>query len=82
MQEVDDLRNRAEGGKPHFVRVAFSKGLQPPDDLTDADAIMDWLDERGVISMEWHKIKQLMERAMQLEAKAGKREDEIDLDVS
>lgn len=79
---MDDLRNRAEGGKPHFVRVAFSKGLQPPDDLTDADGIMDWLDERGVIGMEWNKIKQLMERARQLEAKAGKKEDEIDLDVS
>lgn len=43
---------------------------------------MDWLDERGVISMEWHKIKQLMQRATQLEAGAGKKEEEIDLDLS
>lgn len=36
---------------------------------------MDWLDERGIINMEWHKIKEMMESARHLEANAKRGED-------
>ncbi len=58
-----------------FVRVAYAGGKEPPDDLSDADGIMNWLDERGVIGMEWQKIKEMMETARNLEV-AAKRGDE------
>lgn len=59
--------------------MAFSKGKKPPSDLTDADGIMAWLDERGVIDMEWQSIKQLMESARNLEMGAKKGEDDVDV---
>ena len=77
-REVDGLRvkkTREHG----FVRVAFGKGKQPPEDLTDADGIMAWLDERGIIDMEWHSIKQLMESARNLEMAAKKGGDALDI---
>ncbi|KAI0928526.1 hypothetical protein AcW1_005745 [Taiwanofungus camphoratus] len=70
-QEVDVLRDSTRG----FVRVAYARGKQPPADLSDADGIMDWLDERGIINMEWHKIKEMMESARHLEANAKRGED-------
>ncbi|OBZ75568.1 Uncharacterized protein C17H9.06c [Grifola frondosa] len=69
--EVNTLRNGAAGRG--FVRVAYEK--QPPDDLTDADGIMDWLDERGIINGEWQKIKQMMESARHLEMRKGEDVD-------
>ena len=59
-----------------FVRVAYAGGLKPPDDLTDADAIMNWLDERGVIAAEWQKIKEMMENAQHLEIAMKRGDDE------
>ncbi|KAI0054104.1 hypothetical protein FA95DRAFT_1551909 [Auriscalpium vulgare] len=79
LAEVDQLRQPLGPGKRSFVRVAFAKGLQPPEDLSDADGIMDWLDERGRIHDEWQKVRDLMQRASNLEAT---KEDDIDLDVS
>ncbi|EIN07339.1 hypothetical protein PUNSTDRAFT_89577 [Punctularia strigosozonata HHB-11173 SS5] len=58
-----------------FVTVAFAGGLKPPDDLSDADAIMDWLDQRHIISMEWQKLKQMMDSARNLEIAAKKGDD-------
>jgi hypothetical protein len=57
------------------VKVAFAKGLQPPENLDDADGIMDWLDQRGVIEREWQRLRQMMERARKLEI-ASKRGEE------
>lgn len=76
MREIDELR--ASEGKRGFVRVAFAKGIKPPEDLTDADGIMDWLDQRGIIDMEWRTIRDLMESARNLEM-AAKRGDDNDL---
>ena len=73
---MDELRSRS-GRKRVFVRVAYAGGLKPPDDLTDADAIMNWLDERGIISNEWREIKDMMENATGLET-ASKRGDNDD----
>ena len=68
------MKQRNEGARV-FVRVAYAGGKKPPEDLTDADAIMTWLDERGVIAEEWQKIKEMMELAEHLEIMA-KRGDE------
>ncbi|KAI0362212.1 hypothetical protein OH77DRAFT_1416437 [Trametes cingulata] len=75
--EVEGLKARREGRS--FVRVAYAAGKQPPEDLTDADAIMDWLDERQVINLQWHEIKNMMESARHLEVKGG-RGGEFDSD--
>ena len=74
------LRDEVESLKPgqedrSFVRVAYAKGKQPPSDLSDADAIMDWLDERQVINIQWQEIKTMMEDARHLEVKGAKGDD-------
>jgi hypothetical protein len=61
------------------VFIPASNGPAPPDDLDDADGMMDWLDGRGIISAQWAKIKEMMERAHKLEAKGRGTEDEIEL---
>lgn len=71
-REFESLRNNKSRG---FVRVAFAGGLRPPDDLGDADGIMDWLDQRGVIESEWQKIQTLMESGRNLEARAKRGEE-------
>ncbi len=60
-----------------FVRVAYAGGVKPPNDLSDADGIMTWLDERGIIAMEYQKINHMMESATHLEV-ASKRGDQDD----
>ena len=69
---MDELRR---GSK--FVRVGYYKGLLPPADLTDADGIMDWLDQRGFVKLEWEKIRELMESSSNLDA----RRDGDDVDT-
>jgi len=56
------------------VKVAFARGVRPPEDLDDGDGIMDWLDERGIVAMAWTEMKQMMERARRLES-MGQKED-------
>ncbi|KAI0636876.1 hypothetical protein C8Q77DRAFT_1094995 [Trametes polyzona] len=75
--EVEGLKANREGRS--FVRVAYAAGKQPPEDLKDADAIMDWLDERQVINLQWHEIKTMMDSARHLEVKVG-RGGELDSD--
>jgi hypothetical protein len=74
---VEELRS--SNGARGFVRVAFAKGLKPPKDLTDADGIMGWLDQRGIIDMEWQTIRELMESARNLEMAAKRGEDKVDI---
>ncbi|OCH94983.1 hypothetical protein OBBRIDRAFT_884303 [Obba rivulosa] len=76
-REVEDLHARVESRG--FVRVSHAKGKRPPDDLSDADGIMEWLDDRGIIDLEWRNIKQMMDSARNLEMRAKKGEDEDDL---
>ena len=47
--------------------------MRPPEDVEDGDGVMDWLDERGMIAMAWTEMKQMMERARNLES-IGQRE--------
>ncbi|CCM02373.1 uncharacterized protein FIBRA_04468 [Fibroporia radiculosa] len=72
--EIDSLR---DGNANGFVRVAYAGSMKPPEDLSDADAIMEWLDSRGVINFEWLKIKEMMESARNLESRARKGEDDL-----
>ncbi|KAI6022694.1 hypothetical protein EDC04DRAFT_2727848 [Pisolithus marmoratus] len=60
----------------NFVQVAYVGSILPPEDLKNADKFMEWLDQRGVIDMEWKKIRQMMESARNLEFSA--RRGEID----
>lgn len=73
MNEVEELENAGRG----FVKVAYAGGAEPPDDISDADQVMEWLDQRGFIGYEWQKVKDLMSRATNLEAdvKRGKQDD-------
>ena len=72
-EEVDQLRATKSGRS--FVQVAYAKGKQPPEDLTDADGIMEWLDERQVINLQWHEIKTMMDDARHLEVRGSRRDD-------
>ena len=64
-----------------YDRVAYAKGLPPPEDTSNPDDIMEWLDQRGTVSAEWHKLRELLERASNLDTSAGKREEDINLDM-
>jgi len=61
---MEELRSSLDGG---FHRIAYSHGIEPPDDLSDADAICEWLDQRQIIDREWQKLESLMESAHRLE---------------
>ncbi|KAF8654110.1 hypothetical protein AX16_003643 [Volvariella volvacea WC 439] len=76
-QEVDDLHTR-EQGKGLFL-INYAGNRPPPKDLTDADAIYEWLDGRRITDMEWQRIKDMMQRAENLDAMA-KRGDDLDSD--
>ena len=41
------------------------------NNLTDADGICDWLDERGIINREWHRMKTIIDSAHRLESLKG-----------
>jgi len=64
-----------------YVRLAYAKDLPPPVDTSNPDDVMEWLDQRGTISSEWQKLRELLDRASNLDASAGKREDDINLDL-
>ena len=42
---------------------------------------MEWLDQRGAVSAEWQKLRELLERASNLDASTGKKEEDINLDM-
>ncbi|EJD06032.1 uncharacterized protein FOMMEDRAFT_166326 [Fomitiporia mediterranea MF3/22] len=73
LREVEELSSAGRG----FVRIAYPRSVAPPDDVSDADQVMEWLDQRGIINTEWLRIKQLMTQATNLEAdlKRGKGDD-------
>jgi hypothetical protein len=64
-----------------YDRLAYAKDLPPPVDTSNPDDIMEWLDQRGTISTEWQKLRELLDRASNLDASAGKREEDINLDL-
>ena len=64
-----------------YDRLAYAKDLPPPEDISNPDDVMEWLDRRGTISSEWQKLRELLERASKLDASVGKREEDVDLDI-
>lgn len=62
------------------VFIPVTNGPAPPEDLHDADGMMDWLDGRGIINAQWTKIKDMMKRARNLEARGREAEDDIELE--
>ncbi|KAG9089521.1 hypothetical protein FRC07_012321, partial [Ceratobasidium sp. 392] len=43
--------------------------------VNDPDGIMAWLDRRGIVEQEWHRLEQLMEAARGLEFRKGDEDD-------
>ncbi|PCH38064.1 hypothetical protein WOLCODRAFT_96408 [Wolfiporia cocos MD-104 SS10] len=76
LREVDALRD--PDGTQHFVIVAHASGVQPPEDLSDPDGIMEWLDERGVITGEWRNLKKMMDSARNLDVHSRGGENDSD----
>jgi hypothetical protein len=64
-----------------FVRIAFAGGIEPPRDMRDADKVMDWLDQRGSIEFEWQRVRELMDRARNLEIRSKRGGDQDDQDI-
>ena len=79
LSEEVDLAEQPRKKRP-YDRLSYAKNLPPPGDTSNPDVVMDWLDQRGVVLAEWKKLRELLERASNLDVSAGKKED-IDLDV-
>jgi len=58
------------------VSVAFARAVPPPEDPTDADQLVEWFDERGVVTAEWLRIKELIAAATKLDSDTGKGGDD------
>jgi len=52
-----------------FVRAGFSSGRNLSGDVADADKIMDLLDQRGFIALQWRNVKTMMDDARNLDRK-------------
>lgn len=74
LREIDEVLDDNRG----FVRIAFAGGAKPPKDMRDADKVMDWLDQRGLVEFEWQRVRELMEKARNLEMRAKKGGDQDD----
>jgi hypothetical protein len=61
--------------------LGYAKNLPPPNDTSNPDEVMDWLDRRGTVSTEWQNFRELLERATGLDASARKKEEDINLDM-
>ncbi|KAG2111588.1 uncharacterized protein F5147DRAFT_685863 [Suillus discolor] len=77
LEQIDEVLDGNRG----FVRIAFAGGLEPPKDMRDADKVMDWLDQRGLIEFEWQRVRELMDRARNLEIRAKRGGDQDDQDM-
>ena len=64
LSEEIDLVQRP-GKKRPFSR---SSKLPPPEDTSNPDDITEWLDKKGIVSAEWQKLCELLERAGNLDA--------------
>ncbi|KLO18785.1 hypothetical protein SCHPADRAFT_865968 [Schizopora paradoxa] len=74
--EVTELQER--GNEGNFFQMGTSARIEPPNDATDADEIIDWLDKRGVIDYEWARIKKLEAQASNIDVDAKKGDNPED----
>ncbi|KAG1756738.1 uncharacterized protein EDB91DRAFT_1094178 [Suillus paluster] len=77
LREIDEVLD----DNREFFRVAFAGGVKPPKNMRDADKVMDWLDQRGLVEFEWQKIRELMDKARNLEMRAKRGGNLDDLDI-
>src|SRR5882757_9850341 len=49
--------------KRHYNTLSYAKNLPPPEDASNPDKVVEWLDRRGVVSAEWQKLRELLEHA-------------------
>ncbi|KAF9005684.1 hypothetical protein BDQ17DRAFT_1408378 [Cyathus striatus] len=75
-QEIEQLRQSPNSKRKVFHKVAYAGGKLPPEDLSDADELCEWLDERKIVDMEWQKMKTMMDRARHLEMATKKGEED------
>jgi hypothetical protein len=64
LSEEVDLVQRPSKKRP-FSRFS---NLPPPEDTSNPDDMTEWLDKRGIVSAEWQKLSELLERASNLDA--------------
>ncbi|KAH9180669.1 hypothetical protein EDB89DRAFT_1920417 [Lactarius sanguifluus] len=62
-EEIDLVQ--CPGKKRPFSR---SWNLSPPEDTSNPDDITEWLDKRGIVSAEWQKLCDLLQRASSLDS--------------
>ncbi len=80
LSEEVDLAQQPRRKRPYNV-LGYAKSLPPPEDTSDPDEVMEWLDQRGTVSAEWQKLRELLERASNLDEPARKKEEEVILDM-
>lgn len=68
-EEIDLVQ--CPGKKRPFSR---SWNLSPPEDISNPDDITEWLDKRGIVSAEWQKLCDLLQRASSLDSWEGGRD--------
>jgi len=78
-EEVDLVRQPRR--KRPYNRLAYAKNLPPPEDASNPDDIVEWLDRRGIVSAEWEKLRELLDRASNLDTSAGKKEEDVNIDL-
>jgi hypothetical protein len=78
-EEVDLARQPRKKRSRNLL--GFGKSLPPPEDTSNPDEIMEWLDQRGTVSAEWQKLHELLEHASNLDVSSGKKEEDISLDL-
>jgi hypothetical protein len=72
-EELCVLHKRSKKG---YVTIRRENGTRPPEDLADADGLVDWLEDRGVIENEYKQVKDMIAQAHKLESAAKKGEDD------
>jgi hypothetical protein len=80
LSEEVDLAQQPRKKRPYNL-LSYSKSLPPPKDTSDPDEVMEWLDQRGTVSAEWQKLRELLERASNLDTWASRKEEDINLDM-
>jgi len=80
LSEEVDLAQQPRKKRPYDL-LGYSKSLPPPKDISNPDEVTEWLDQRGTVSAEWQKLSELLERASNLDAAAGRKEEDISLDM-
>ncbi|KZS99230.1 hypothetical protein SISNIDRAFT_16914 [Sistotremastrum niveocremeum HHB9708] len=64
--EVQRLKG-VENAERAFIPFSYQTDAEPPEDLNDGDAVMEWLVGRGVIDYAYSNLERMMEKAENLD---------------